>query len=388
MADSKIRRDYYEILGVSRDASTDEIKKAYRRVAKQFHPDKTQGDKESEEKFKEACEAYEVLSDPEKRARYDSYGHEGVKFGNGQFRYNDFSHADEFADIFSSIFDSFFGGQTARRHAASSRSERGRDLKVPLTIDLEEAASGKQVELSLTRLETCEDCGGSGAKAGSQPRTCPDCQGHGVVFFRRGFFSLQTTCSRCGGQGVVIDSPCPTCAGRGRVNERCTVKVRIPPGVDEGSLVRVPGQGEAGPHGGPRGDLYVEIHLREHPIFHREGDDLMCDVPISFAQAALGDEITIPTLDGEEKLRIPAGTQTHHVMRIRGKGMPRGSDPNIRGDLFVRFIVRTPTNLSERERELFGELAQLRKETLKPQKGFFSQLKENFSDYKKGMFGE
>ncbi len=388
MSKSRPKRDYYEVLGVARDASPEEIKKAYRRIAKQYHPDKNPGDKEAEEKFKEACEAYEVLSDPEKRARYDRYGHEGVKFSGDQFTYADFTHADEFADLFSSIFDSFFGTHTGRRRTRSAQAERGRDLKVGVTLDLEDAARGKEVELSLTRLETCEECNGTGAKPGSRPRTCPECGGHGVVFFQRGFFSLQTTCSRCGGEGSIIDSPCTMCAGRGRVNERQTVKVRIPPGVDEGSLVRIPGQGEVGPHRGPRGDLYVEIHLREHPIFQRDGDDLLCEVPISFAQAALGDEITIPTLDGEEKLRIPAGTQSHQVMRLRGKGMPRASDPNVRGDLFVRVIVRTPTNLSERERELFRELAELRKEKLSPQKSFFSQIKEGLNDFKKGVFGE
>ena len=370
------KRDYYEVLGVGRDASPDDIKKAYRKVAKQLHPDKNPGNKEAEEKFKEACEAYEVLSDADKKARYDRYGHEGVRFGGGGFSYDQFTHFNDFEDIFSSFFGGLFGGGRGARGGRQPGPECGRDLKVAVKIDLEDAVNGKDAEIALTRLETCQDCGGSGAKAGSRPKTCPRCKGAGAVRIQQAFFSINTTCDVCRGEGDVIDSPCTACSGRGRINERGRVKVRIPPGVDSGTLVRVPGEGEVGPRNGPRGDLYIEIHVKPHSVFHREGDDLICEIPVSFAQAALGDELDVPTPYGDTKLTVPAGTQSHASFRIRGKGMPRPQDAGSKGDLYVRVLVRTPTSLSDRERELFQELADLNSEKLTKGKNLFDRAKE------------
>lgn len=377
------KRDYYEILGVPRDASLDDIKKAYRREAKTHHPDKNPGDKEAEEKFKEACEAYEVLSDTEKRSRYDRFGHEGVRFGGGQggFNFEHFSHFGDFEDIFSSFFGGMFGQQGRRRGGA----ERGRDLKVAVSVDLEDAFRGKEVEIALARLEACDDCSGSGAKPGSQPRTCPRCQGSGAVRFSQGFFSINTACDACRGEGAVIDNPCPTCSGRGRVNERVRVKVNLPRGIDNDTLLRVSNEGEVGPRNGPRGDLYVQIQVKPHETLHREGDDLVCELPISFPQAALGDETEVETFDGPEPVSIPAGTQSHTSLRLRGKGMPHAGDPRRRGDLYVRFIVRTPTRLTTREQELLAELAEINKQKLAAGKGFFSTLKEGLEDIKEGV---
>ena len=383
------KRDYYEILGVARDASADEIKKAYRREAKRFHPDKNAGDKESEEKFKEACEAYEVLSDPDKRSRYDRYGHEGVKFGggaNGGFNFDNFSHFGDFEDIFSSFFGGAFGQQGGRRGRGGA--ERGRDLKVSVTVELEDAFRGKELEIALTRLETCDDCSGSGAKAGSKPRTCPRCNGAGSVRFSQGFFSINTACDACRGQGTIIENPCDACSGRGRVNRRSKVKVNLPVGVDNGMQLRVSNEGEVGPHNGPRGDLYVEINVKPHKTLHREGPDLVCELPITFAQAALGDETTIETFEGEEVVHINAGTQSHSSHKIRGKGMPYTGDARRRGDLHVRFVVKTPTRLTDREKELLSELAEINQQKVAGGKGFFSTLKEGIEDLKRVVSGD
>lgn len=381
------KRDYYEILGVSKSASDDEIKKAYRKVAKQYHPDKNPGDKAAEEVFKEACEAYEVLSDNEKRANYDRYGHEGVKFSSGGFSYQNFTHFSEFEDIFSSLFGGMFGGGSGggRRRGGP---EAGRDLKVSVTITLEEAVTGKETELSIARLEACGDCKGTGAKAGTGVKTCSRCRGTGAMRFQQGFFSINTTCDVCQGTGEMVESPCPTCSGRGRVNERQNVRIRIPAGVDTGTLVRITGEGEAGPRSGPRGNLYVEITVRPHDTFQRDNDDLICPVPVSFSQAALGDEIDIPTPYGPAAVTIAAGTQYGDKVRLRGKGMPVAGDPKKKGDLYVIFIVKTPTRLSDREKELFRELSELNDEKLAAGKGIFESLRDKIRDLKREHFGE
>jgi len=343
------KRDYYEVLGVSRTASDDEIKKAFKKLAMKHHPDRNQGDKAAEEKFKEAKEAYDVLSDAGKRSAYDQYGHAGVDpsmggAGAGQYR--------DFADAFSDIFGDIFGGGAGR--GGRSHVYRGADLRYNLEITLEEAARGTETKIRVPVLAECEHCHGTGAKPGTEPATCPTCGGHGQVRMQQGFFSIQQTCPRCHGSGRVIADPCTHCHGEGRVKKHKTLSVRIPAGVDEGDRIRLSGEGEAGINGGPPGDLYVQIHLKAHAVFQRDHNDLHCELPISFATAALGGEIDIPTLDGHATIKIPAETQTGKVFRLRGKGI-KGVRSDHYGDLLAHVVVETPVNLTERQKELLRE---------------------------------
>ncbi|MDK2929934.1 MAG: molecular chaperone DnaJ [Bacillota bacterium] len=356
------KRDYYEVLGVDRNASQDEIKKAFRKLARKYHPDMNKEDPSAEEKFKEINEAYEVLSDPEKRRRYDQFGHaaEGPAGGPGGMGGWDFG---DFGTSFDSIFDMFFGSGFGGTRAARPGPERGADLRYDLEISLEEAALGLEREIEVVRLDTCSTCGGTGAKPGTSSVTCPVCGGRGQTTQVRttafGRFTSITTCPRCGGEGRVIESPCQTCQGRGRVRKRKKIRVRIPAGVDSGMRVRVAGEGEAGVRGGPPGDLFVFITVRPHEVFQREGNDIFCEIPISIWQAALGDDIEVPALEGRASLHIPEGTQTGTAFRLRGKGIP-DVHGGPRGDQYVRVKVVTPTRLTDREKELIRELARLR----------------------------
>ena len=373
------KRDYYEVLGVAKNASDEEIKKAYRKLAMKYHPDRNPDDKSAEEQFKEAKQAYEILSDADKRAAYDQFGHAGVDpqagmgggfgggFGGGGF-------SDAFSDIYGDIFG---GGGGGRR----DRVYRGADLRYNLEIGLEEAARGTETKIRIPTLEECGVCHGSGAKPGTAPTTCSTCGGHGQVRIQQGFFSVQQTCPRCGGTGKMVSDPCTACHGEGRVKKHKTLSVKIPAGVDGGDRIRLAGEGEAGVNGGPPGDLYVVIHLKEHPVFKRDGDDLHCEMPISFATAALGGEVEIPTLDGHAKIKIPAETQSGKVFRLRGKGI-KGVRSHTPGDLMCHMLVETPVNLSERQRELlreFDALSQGRNNNPRAQ---------SFMDKVKSFFGQ
>jgi len=347
------KRDYYETLGVNRDASDEDIKKSYRKLAMKYHPDRNPDNKESEEKFKEAKEAYEMLSDPQKRAAYDSYGHAGVDpsaaaAGGG-------AGMGGFEGVFGDIFGEIFGGGGGRGGGGRNSVYRGADLRYNLEISLEEAARGTETRIRIPTMEECETCHGSGAKSGTQPKTCPTCAGHGQVRMQQGFFSIQQTCPKCHGSGKVITDPCGACGGVGRTKKQKTLSVKIPAGVDEGDRIRLSGEGEAGVNGGPGGDLYVVIHIREHAVFTRDHNDLHCEMPISFTTAALGGEIEIPTLDGAAKIRVPAETQTGKVFRLRGKGI-KGVRSSSHGDLLCHVMVETPVNLTARQRELLEEL--------------------------------
>ncbi|HTS16775.1 MAG TPA: molecular chaperone DnaJ [Verrucomicrobiae bacterium] len=384
------KRDYYEVLSVGREATEEEIKRAYRKLALKYHPDKNTGNKEAEEKFKELGEAYEVLSDPQKRATYDRFGHAAFGPGSGAGaaggRYQGGFHDpfEVFRDVFGGagggIFDDFleqaFGGAGGRRSRGGA--QRGNDLRYDLEIDLEEAASGTEKEITFNKLDTCPECHGRGATDGSQAETCPTCHGQGQVAHSRGFFTVASTCPRCSGTGQIITNPCKRCGGEGRIQQRTKLKVRIPAGIEDGSRLRSSGNGEAGVHGGPAGDLYVVIHVREHEIFARQGDDLLCDVPISFPTAALGGEIEVPTLNGAARLKIPAGTQGGTQFRLRGKGLPNVHGHG-HGDQHVRVMVEVPSRLSRAQRDKLEEFATIVHEDSYPQlKSFLDKAKRFF----------
>jgi molecular chaperone DnaJ len=345
------KEDFYEQLGVPRNASDDDIKKSFRRLAMKYHPDRNPGDKQAEEKFKKVKEAYEILSDAKKRSAYDQFGHAGVdpSMGGGQ-------HAD-FSDVFGDIFGDIFGG--GRRGGAGgggrSRAQRGSDLRYNLELSLEDAVSGTEVKIRVPTYVACTTCGGTGAKAGSGPVTCSTCQGHGVVRMQQGFFAVQQTCPACHGSGQQIKDPCKTCYGQGRVQDTKTLSVKIPPGVDTGDRIRLAGEGESGAAGGPAGDLYVQVNVKDHPIFSRDGANLYCEVPISFPTACLGGDLEVPTLDGKVSLKIPAETQTGKNFRIRGKGVkPVRGGPV--GDLICKVRVETPVNLTKDQIEMVKKL--------------------------------
>jgi len=342
------KRDYYEILEVARNASEADVKKAFRRLAMKHHPDRNTGDTGAEAKFKEIKLAYDVLSDAKKRSAYDQFGHAGVEAGAGGFGGPGDFGGGSFQDIFGDVFGDIFGGRGGRGRG------RGSDLRYDLSLTLEEAVAGKDVKVRIPTLVECQFCGGSGAKPGTKPKTCPTCSGTGQVRMQQGFFSIQQTCPQCRGKGHIIEESCPHCRGRGRLQEEKTLSVKVPPGVDTGDRIRLAGEGERGEHGGTPGDLYVQVQVQEHPIFTREGAHLYCEVPIGFVVAALGGDMEVPTLDGKVSLRIPAGTQTGKMFRVRGKGVKPVRE-SVSGDLICRVLVETPINLTERQKELLRE---------------------------------
>jgi molecular chaperone DnaJ len=367
------KRDYYEILSVERSATAEDIKKAYRKCALAHHPDRNPGDKKSEEKFKEATEAYQVLSDPEKRRVYDQFGHEGLAGAGGPGGFS----ASGFSDIFEDIFEDFFGGGGPRRR---QRAQRGGDLKHDLEITFDEAAFGTEKEVEIRREESCTSCKGDGAKPGTSRATCTACHGSGQILASSGFFSISRTCHRCHGEGSFVEHACAGCRGTGRVLVSRKIKAKIPAGVDAGLRLRMPGEGEAGLRGGPRGDLYIDIHVRPHEIFTREGDNLLCEVPVSFVQASLGAEVEVPTLTGTTTLKVPAGTQSGKVFRLKGKGIASLNGHGI-GDEEVRIVVETPTHLSDKQKELLKQFAGLSGEKVNP-------LMSSFGDKVKKLFGK
>ncbi|MDR1728847.1 MAG: molecular chaperone DnaJ [Acidobacteriota bacterium] len=373
------KRDCYEVLGVARNATDQEIKSAYRKLAVKYHPDKNPGDADAEEKFKEAAEAYSILSDADKRARYDRYGYSGMQGGFSGFDPSTFS---DFGDILGEFFgfgDIFGGGGGGRRRGGP---ERGSDLRYDLKISFKEAAFGLKTKVKIPRQDACPDCEGRGTPKGKDPVVCSACGGSGSQRYQQGFFSVSRTCPQCGGAGRIITEPCATCDGRGRVRKEKTLEIRIPAGVDTGSRLRIQGEGEAGVHGGPAGDLYVVIYVEEHPFFQRQGNNIYCQIPVGITQAVLGAEISVPTLQDEEKLKIPEGTQTGTVFRLRGKGIVSLGEHG-RGDQFVTVNVVVPTKLSKEQRQLFESLDKIsKKEDIRAEepeeRNIFDKVKDIF----------
>jgi molecular chaperone DnaJ len=372
---TQAKRDYYEVLGVARTASEQEIKSSYRKLAMQYHPDRNPGNPASEEQFKECTEAYGVLIDAEKRQRYDQFGHAGVNGGSGFGGFDPSAFAD-FSDIFGDIFGDLFGMNTGG--ARRGRPQRGGDARADLTLTFEEAAFGKKTEVKVRRYETCDQCRGTGSAGNKAPSICSTCGGHGQVRYQQSIFSIARTCPSCQGAGRVITDPCGKCKGESRVMRERSIEVTVPAGVEDGTRIRYQEQGDSGPRGTQAGDLYVVLHVKPHSFFEREGKDLFCSVPISFSQAALGDEIVIPTLYGEHKLKIPEATQSGTTFRIRGKGVPAVHSSG-KGDLFVKVRVQTPARLSKRQRELLQELAGATSIENKPEpRSLFEKVKEIF----------
>jgi molecular chaperone DnaJ len=367
------KRDFYEVLGVARTASDAELKSAFRKAAMQCHPDRNPGDRAAEARFKELNEAYQTLSDAQKRAAYDRYGHAAFEQGGG------FGMGDGFASSMADIFDDLFGDMMGRRGRNPSGRERGADLRYNLEVTLEEAYQGKTAQIRLPTAVTCEACAGSGAKPGSKPHVCKTCGGHGRVRAQQGFFAIERTCPTCHGRGQMIDNPCDACGGSGRVTRERTLSVNVPAGVEDGTRIRLSGEGEAGHRGGPPGDLYIFLSLKPHPFFQRDGADLYCRVPVSMVQAALGGEFIVRTLDGGEAMvRVPEGCQSGRQLKLRGKGMPALRSRDL-GDLYVQINVETPQNLTRRQRELLAEFeAESSQKTHPESVGFFSKMKEFF----------
>jgi len=372
-----VKRDYYEVLGVDRSADAETLKKAYRKLALQYHPDRNPDDPDAEEKFKEASEAYAVLSDPEKRRAYDRFGHEGVGAAGGGFA--DFGDLGAFGDVLNDLFGDLFGTRGGAGTRRRGRGRRGADLRYQLDLDLADVLTGKEARITIPKMRPCGSCGGSGARSGTRPETCGRCRGTGQLMFQQGFFRISRPCDACGGAGEVVRERCPSCRGQGRVESQQTLTVKIPAGVEHGTRLRLAGEGEAGIEGGPPGDLYVDVAVRPHPFFTREGPDLHCQVPVSFVQAALGGEIEVPTLEGKVSMRIPEGTQSGRVFRLAGKGLPALGQRG-RGDLLVQIFVEVPTKLTPRQRELLEQFAEESGTEVSPvTRSFVEKLRDFFS---------